>query len=42
MHAVETVNPGTGSIAPEFNVGYVTRVEGEGSLRLHLRAGEVV
>ena len=45
MHGGE--HPGVDLTAPgasgdtEFNVGYLTRVEGEGSLRLKVRAGEV-
>jgi sulfhydrogenase subunit alpha len=41
MHGTETVAPGSAEEI-RFAVPYITRVEGEGSLRLRVRDGEVV
>lgn len=44
MHATEPVGAtrkGKAAIEHEFNVGYITRVEGEGSLRLRVKDGAV-
>ncbi len=43
MHGTTHVDaPGAPGIEHDFNVGYITRVEGEGSLRLRVRDGAVV